>query len=121
MKKILLAALLITIVFTSCSDLRSELKDMRALQEKIQTQFNFKEVNIKIVNGKAMDVSIINSPYNDSSDDVKQRLTDAIGSVSSPYIHAAKLSEGTVSFVHSNNVGIINSSNYQSFPMHLSN
>ncbi len=117
--KNLLVAIIGILAFTSCGNTVAELKDMNELRKNIEHQFKFKEVNLKVANGKSLEVTVINSPYNDSSDYVKQDLADAIGTVCSPYMHKANLTEGTVSFSHNDNVGLANVAVSHGFPMHL--
>ena len=120
MKKILVACAF-TMFALSCGNITSEIKEMRSLQETIEKRFGFKDISMKIVNGQALEISVLNSSYNDSSDDARQRMADSIGSVCSGYMHDAKLTKGTVAFAKGLSGGLINASESKSYPMHLSN
>lgn len=119
--KNLVIIILYSLLLVSCGNVATELKDMTELQKTIERQFKLNKVSLNVVNGKSLEVTVINSPYNDSSDYIKQDLTDAIGTVCSAYMHKAKLTEGTVSFSHNDNVGLANVAVTHGFQMHLTN
>src|ERR1700744_144367 len=122
MKRTALAATLLLLIFSSCSNFRSEIKDMNAVRNAVQTRINFKDVDINIqyiADGKLLNVSLVNSPYNDSSEVAKQSITDSIAVACAPCLHDTKLNftGGNVLFTHKVGVGLVGATSSQSYPM----
>ncbi len=95
------------------------MKEMRALNHILDSQFQFKNTGIKIANSEILQIQVINSRFNDAPDAVKQAIADSIGAIGVRSIHTTKITGGTVLFVHQNNGGILTMAKSDGYQMHL--
>jgi len=115
--------LLPTLVLMTCiaaCNFSGTMKDVLALSGEIKDHYHCDNTNITINNSTEIKVKLENSTYNDSSDEVKQRVSDEIGHMVLKYPSLSKgLDEGYTIFSDKSGNGIVSVSNSSSFPMHL--
>jgi hypothetical protein len=113
--------LLTIIQLISCGGAIGDFKLMRKLQDTLSHIYKTDNIEVKTTNGEFLQVSFINTPYNDSTDDQKIRVSINVGKIVH-YVYKnsqTKLKDGTVIFVNKSNYGIVNTSNYVAFDMYL--
>ena len=118
-KKVKLLFSVLILTACSCGNFRNQIAEIKELDGAIKTQFKCKDTRITLNNGTTLQVSVINSQYDNATDDVKQKVADSIGVFSQKYIHATKVTSGTVLFVKQNNYGLVNTSHGSTYTMHL--
>lgn len=112
------AFILLLFLFLAACNLGREFKELIQLSKDINEKYRINS-NVKISNTK-ITVTISNTSYSDSSDEVKQRVSDDIGQMVQAYPEIAKgLEEGITVFEEKTNVAIVGISKQSSFPMHL--
>ena len=110
---------LFTLAICSCGNIGKEMTDMQTIGTDIKQKYHFENVGTTINNGENLQVSLINTTYNDSSDKAKQDLADSIALICIRDFHAAKLVSGTVAFVKKSNLGMLNTSTSDSYSMNI--
>ena len=121
MNKILTCILLLTFL-ASCGDFKAEVMQMTQLKDKIEQKFKLHDVgiNMNTTDGKTyLKIQLVNTPYNDSSADVKQTLADSIGALCRADFHDTSLSGGTLMFVRKNNYGVLKTETANGYDLHI--
>lgn len=107
-------------VTMSCTEMVRDFGKMGELQSALSKKYKTNSINVNIRNGKYLTVSMINTHYNDSLPNVKQRIAYEIGAiVIKIYKSDNKIGAGSVAFVKNNDYGIVNTSSSTSFSMRL--
>jgi hypothetical protein len=96
------AILLSSLLFPFCgckSHVAKEFKQMWVLQDTLSKRFEA-GINISINNEESISITVINSPWNDSSDDARRHATEAIAKVTGPIFQDQhKIKSGDVTFL----------------------
>lgn len=106
----------------SCGNLGKSFKEMMSLRKAIADKYNVENVgvNLDANNGKTnLVVKLINSRFNDSSAQCKQKLADSIGQICQANLHSTKVIGGQLVFANEHNYVVANSSSAESFDMHM--
>lgn len=117
MKKIAPLFIMLAMLSFSCQ-FQSELKEFIALGREIKKEYKCDEAKISLEKGRMLKIIIVNSSYNDSSDDVRQREADKIGQMVAQYSSADKVNGGKVSFSATHNFAVVKVSEDKTYDMH---
>ncbi len=113
------AAFLLSIVllFASCN-FKGNYKKLKALNDTLSKNYKCKNISINVMDDK-INVTLINSDFNDSSDEVKQREADKIGQIVVSLVNRDTLAPGGVAFTSYRRSGIVEVSNSTTFKMNV--
>ena len=98
-----------------------EMGAMFELREKMLQEYSCEDVGVQIMNGSSLNVSLINSEFNDLPN--SQQADSALGVaqfVKDNYTGKAALTRIVIIFVKNNRVGPLNTNQSISFPFELS-
>lgn len=115
----ILSFLPITAVLFSCKGLMKDMSRMGDLQDTLTEKYNVKDIKVEHTNN-TLEVSFVNTAYNDSSSDVQERIAQEVGEiVQRVYNTDNTVESGLVKFVDENK-GLIGSfTSSSSYDMHL--
>jgi|GEM_PF-3472120 len=122
MKKTIIFVFVAMILCASCHEFSTKIQGLTALEGKIQQRYNVKNINIKIKkenNESYLVVSLLNTPYVDSPETVKQNVADSIGALCAAGLPTMKFTKGSVVFGEETNMGVVQISKTQGYDMHL--
>lgn len=94
MKKFTTLVLAATCTLGACKDM----KEMDALSKNIEEKYGVKYIGVTNSNNTSLIVTFQNTRYNDSSDEVKQRIAKEIGKIAPGFITTFKVKSGSVKF-----------------------
>lgn len=97
----------------------TELKELIHLSSNLKERYACDEVNMTINNGSSITATMKNSIYQDSSDEVKQRISNEIGQIILSDEKLKGVKEGHVLFTDEDDNGIVKTSSSEGFDMHL--
>ena len=98
-----------------------EMGAMVDLQQKVLQKYSCEDVGVQIMNGSSLNVSLINSEFNDMPS--SQQADSALGVaqfVKDNYTGKATLTRIVITFVKNSRVGPLNANQFMSFPFELS-
>ena len=114
MRSIYRCLIVIVLVFSSCNSI----KEVMGFVKEIQS--TYKVTNVKVANtDNGLTVSFVNTSYNDSSDEVKQRVAWEIGDMAQHYFKSQRIEKGQVNYVKEKGIAIANISTSNSFDMEI--
>ena len=112
---------LFTVMMTllvSCSNVTNKLSFMHELKESISEKYDIEEVELKMNNGSNLIVIIKDSKFKNYDSKKKQRISRAIGKISTNLRDDGEtIKSGTVRFVSEENYGIVETSDSEDFNM----
>jgi hypothetical protein len=117
MKKYVLPLILI-FVLPACN-LGTTIKEAIHLSSEIKDKYHCNEAEVTVNNGSEVVVTISNSSYQDSSDDIKQRVANEIGQMVIADKKLGTIKEGKVLFSSTTKYGPVQTRNSSSFDMDL--
>jgi hypothetical protein len=98
----------------------TDLKGLLELQQEVVKKVHTDDVEVNLDDNTQLTVSITNSPYCDSSDEVKQRLSEEIGLMALRHKKlTSSIKEGYTAFIRSSFYVIAYSRSSKSFSMNL--
>jgi hypothetical protein len=99
----------------------SEFSAMVDLQQKVAQTYQSGTVSVQIMNGNALNVSLVNSKFNDMTKTQQaERAHEIALFVKDNYTGKAKIEQITITFVKNNQVGPINTNWTYSYPFDVS-
>jgi hypothetical protein len=117
MKKLLSVSLVL--LLASACNFSGQMKDIISLSSEINEKYNG-SASVTLNNNTVIEVKLDNSPYCDSSNDVKQRISEDIGRMVMKHRSLGKtLKEGTTVFSCHTSYAIVDVSRENSFSMKL--
>lgn len=122
MKKTALFVATAITLCTSCHEFSTKIQGLMALKGKIQQKYNVKNVSINIRKDEEksyLKVSLLNTPYIDSPEMVKQNIADSIGVLCTTGMPSIKFTKGSVAFGEETSMGAVKTSGSQEYDMHL--
>lgn len=107
------------LLLVAACNLGGQMKDVLSLSQEIKDKYKCSP-GIKLDNGNSIEITLENSSWNDSSDEVKQRVSDEIGRIVMSHKKLSKsLTEGTTIFSNTTNAVVVHVERNTSFSMHL--
>lgn len=98
-----------------------EMGAMVDLRQKVLQKYSCEDVGIQIMNGSSLNVSLINSEFNDLSNSQQtDSALDIAQFVKDNYTGKATLIRIVIIFVKNSRVGPLNANQFMSFPFELS-
>jgi hypothetical protein len=120
--KLTLQLMTTVVTLALLSSCNTDFRGMLELQQEISRKVPCKEVQLNVKDGSELKVTLVNSPYNDSSADAKAQLSILIGKMASEHkelMHQIK--HGSTFFVNESSFAIAKVTQTDSYPMQLGN
>jgi hypothetical protein len=107
---------LLILTLTTLSISCAQLKDLASLRSLLIEQFKQKNVEVKIVNGRALHIGFIYSEFGELEPDLKKTKTKEIANfVKSHYRIMEGIDRISIAFVKNNDLVILNSNSTENF------
>jgi|GEM_PF-5682172 len=105
----------------ACGNFSQAIKDSSTVRQQIKEKLGREaNVHVNMANGRAtMKVAFVNTPYNDSPDEARQRFADSVGIVVAQCQLKTKFESGTAVFSKENKYGALDVTKTTSCNMHL--
>lgn len=99
----------------------NELTAMLVLREKIRQTYPCEDVGVQIMNGKALNISLINSKFNDlAGPEQAEKALEVAKFVKANYTGKAQITHIAITFVANTKVGPVNANRTFSYPFEVS-
>jgi hypothetical protein len=112
-----LLLLSVTILQFGCKEVLKDLDELVALQDTLMKKYKVKDVEVKLKNENHLEVSFVNSTYNDSTEEQMKENAYAIKDFIRTVYHSDNIERISVGFVKSNKSAVFPVSNSRSYNM----
>ncbi len=113
-RRLLLASLL---VLGSCGVSVGDIKEVQEFGSAVQAMYPGVSLSTGITNGSKLEVTFTNTSYNDSSEEVKQRVATDIGKIAPKYFKVGKITSGEAIFENSKSTVLVSVTSTHSYDM----
>ncbi len=117
MKNFRSLVLLSYLVLGSCHTFDVDVKEISEFASTVQAMYPDVSLSAGISNGSKVEVTFTNTSYNDSSEEVRQRIATEIGKIAPQHFKSVKITSGEAIFENSKGASVVNVTSTHTYDM----